>query len=96
MSKHRPIYVLLSTNKIFESLINCRLKKILDRHNILCKKQFGFRVGKSTELAALKLVEGVLSLLQVTKICICVYLDFSACFDTLSSDILFNTLHGYE
>ena len=61
ISNHRPIS-LLSTNKIYEFLINCRLKKILNRQNILCSNQFGFHIGKSTELAALELVERVAAL----------------------------------
>ena len=46
-SNYRPISVLPILSKILEKHINLHLQTYLERHNILCKFQSGFRKGFS-------------------------------------------------
>ena len=47
-TNYRPISVLSPFSKIFEKMIYKRLNKYFTRHNILAKKQFGFKAKHST------------------------------------------------
>ena len=44
---HRPITILSCFGKLFTSILNARLNKFLDAHNILEENQAGFRAGYS-------------------------------------------------
>ena len=56
-SNYRPISVLHSLSKIMEKLVKCRIIKYLNKENIMCKQQFGFRAGQSTSDAILELTD---------------------------------------
>ena len=56
------------------------------------KNQFGIRKHRNTELVSLSLLDKVLQALEDKKYAICVFLDYSACFDTLSRSILYDKL----
>ena len=55
-SNYRPISLLLSISKIFESVIYQQLIKYLLENKLLSSQQYGFRANHSTELAALNLI----------------------------------------
>ena len=57
ISNHRPLAVLINISKIFDELINCRIKHYFTSKNLLSKNKFGFRAMKSTEQATVKLIE---------------------------------------
>ena len=46
---YRPISLLETIGKIFERIINTRLRWYLENHNLLSDKQFGFRPHRSTQ-----------------------------------------------
>ena len=92
---HRPISVLCNLSKIFDSILHERITNYFTRNGLLSADQFGYREAKNTELAALRLVDRIIPAFQAGSYCICVFLDFSACFDTISRDILFNKLVRY-
>ena len=92
---HRPISVLCNLSKIFDSILHDRITNYFTRNGLLSAYQFGYREAKNTELAALRLVDRIIPAFQAGSYCICVFLDFSACFDTISRDILFNKLVRY-
>jgi len=48
---YRPVSILPAFSKIIEKLVYKRIIHFLDKHNILYKYQFGFRQGRSTEMA---------------------------------------------
>ena len=60
-SNYRPISVLPSISKVLEKIISMRLFKFLDKNNILSSRQFGFRPGYSTYMAALDTTNYIMS-----------------------------------
>ena len=92
MSNYRPIALLPSISKIFEKVILLQLTKYLDENNLICEKQYGFRKNRSTEYAALHIVDFLNYQLDVNKIPVSVYLDLSKAFDSLSHNILLDKI----
>ena len=64
-------------------------------NGLLSASQFGFRENKNTELATLQLNDKILLAFEIRSYCIRVFLDFSACFDTISRNILYSKLSKY-
>ena len=89
---HRPISVLPNISKVFDSIINERLTSYFMSNGLLSASQFGFRENKNTELATLHLIDKILPAFEIGSYYICVFLDFSACFDTISRNILYSKL----
>ena len=94
-TNHRPISLLPSISKVFEDVMTSQLIKYFTSYNLFCLQQFGFRPGHSTELAALKLVNHVISEMDSCNILTNIYIDLSKAFDTLSFDILLNKRYYY-
>ena len=95
VQNYRPISILKNMSKLFESLIYTRLSSVFYDGNLLSKNQFGFRRGKNTELACLNLIDRIMPAFQNGGYAICVFPDFTQCFDTLSRDIIIKKLHCY-
>ena len=57
-------------------------------NNLLSMEQFGFRPGHSTELAAVRLVDQLISEMDNNLIPIIIHIDLSKAFDTLNHSIL--------
>jgi hypothetical protein len=55
LSNYRPILLLTTFSKVFETVMHSRLSNYLQNNNILVPEQFGLRKGISTENAAFKL-----------------------------------------
>ena len=87
ISNYRPISVLSNISKIFECLMHSRINQFFMSQNILSPNQFGYRKGLCTELAIFELLLKVLPAIEHNKFCITVFLDYSACFDTLSREV---------
>ena len=94
-TNYRPISLLPSISKIFEHVMTSQLMEYFTSKNLFCLQQFGFRPGHSTELAALKLVNHVISEMDNCNIPTNIYIDLSKAFDTLNFDILLNKLDYY-
>ena len=95
IENYRPISILTNLSKIFETLIQKRLESFFRSSDLLSENQFGFREGRNTEMAALKLIEKLMPALSYKKFGICVFIDFKACFDTVSRELLFDKLYRY-
>ena len=94
-SNYHPISLLPSISKIFEYVIFKQLITYLNTNNLLCPQQFGFRPAHSTELAALKLVNNIISGLNDHKAIQHLYIHLSKAFDSLDHSILLHKLKYY-
>lgn len=92
VSNYRPISILPSLGKIFETIINIRLSKYLEKNNLLADEQFGFRDNRSTEKAVLRFVQEVFKALEAKDYPIGIFIDLSKAFDSLNHEILFDKL----
>ena len=95
IANHRPISILPNISKIFEQLINTRLKSFFEPSGSLSENQFGFRRDKNTELAIMNLIHRALPAIENKQYALCIFLDFSACFDTISRELLIQKLQKY-
>ena len=65
-----------------------QLMKDSTSKDLFCLQQFGFRPGHSTELAALKLVNHIITEIDNCNIPTNIYIELSKAFDTLNFAIL--------
>lgn len=91
-TNYRPISLLATISKVIEKIVNKRLVKFLEDHNLLASNQYGFRARKSTNDAVLKLTSLITTCLDRGDKCIGVFLDLQKAFDTVSIPILLTRL----
>ena len=72
-----------------------QLMEYFTSHNLLASQQYGFRSNRSTELAALELMDRNVNCMNQNSCPINIYLDLSKAFDSLKYDILLSKLHYY-
>ena len=95
INNYRPISLLPVFSKIFEKLIHKRMISFLDKHDILYKKQFGFRRRHSTIHALNTAITQIIHSLNNNDTVFGIFLDFSKAFDTVKHDILLTKLEHY-
>ena len=95
ISNHRPISVLTNLSKIFESIIFKRVKAYFENNGFLNPDQYGFRKQRNTELAIFSLLERVVPAFEECSYTLCIFLDFSACFDTVDTGIFLDKMDRY-
>jgi exonuclease III/ribonuclease HI/predicted transposase YbfD/YdcC len=83
LGNYRPIALLNSQYKIFTSIINTRLKKFLETHNILSQAQSGFREKRSTFDKTCMLVETIKYLKSQGKEVHLLFLDIHKAYDSV-------------
>ena len=72
-----------------------QLMECFTSHNLLTNQQYGFRSNRSTELAALELMDRNVNCMNQNSCPINLYLDLSKAFDSLKYDILLSKLQYY-
>ena len=80
---------------MLEYVIFKQLNTYLNTNSLLCPEQFGSRPAHSTELAALKLVNNIISEQNNQQIIQHLYVDLSKAFDSLDHSILLHKLEYY-
>ena len=74
--------------KFWRKLYNARLENFLNRYDLLCPSQCGFRSNMSTSHAILEFVEEITNSLRNNKNVIGVFIDLKKAFDTVDHDVL--------
>ena len=94
-SNYRPITLLPSFSKILEKLVYKRLLKHIDKNNLLCNSQYGFRNKSSCAHALIDLHDHILNELNKNLHTIGLFLDLSKAFDVIDHDILLSKLDNF-
>ena len=92
---YRPISILPCLSKILERIMYNRIHCFLQKHKILSNCQYGFRPGRSTELALVDAMETLSSASLKKETSIGIFLDLSKAFDTIDHNILLTKLSHY-
>ena len=95
IENYRPISVLPAISKIFEKIMYNQISKYFNVNKLFFESQYGFRKGHSTELAAIELVEQLITEMDKNELPINIYLDLSKAFDSLDHTILLDKLSYY-
>ena len=69
-NNYRPISILSFFSKIFEKTMYNYISNFMDKHNLICKHQFGFRSKHSTQHAVISLVNNITNSLDSSNIVI--------------------------
>ena len=80
-SNYRPISLLTFLSTYFERVIFDQLLDYFINNNLLCLNQFDVRSGHSTELAALRLVDHLITQMDSCRVPTNIYIDLSNAFD---------------
>ena len=91
-ANYRPVALTSHVIKIFERVFRKKLVEYLDRNNLICGDQHGFRAGKSCLTQLLIHVDDILeNALQGLETDV-TYLNFAKAFDKVDHDILVRKL----
>ena len=95
LTNYRPISVLSAISKLFEKAVYNRLIAFINKHEILSKRQFGFRAKHSTFMPIVKLTEDICNAFDKGNLLQDCFWDLSKAFDTLVHTIPLNKLNLY-
>ena len=95
IDNYRPISLLPTISRIFETAIYSQLYEYIEHHHIINDSQYGFRKAHSIFYTATELIDRLTYKLDNNKIPFNIYIDLSKAFDTLNHSILLSKLHYY-
>ena len=85
---YRPISILPTLSKVLEKVVRKQFVNHLTVSNLFNNLQSGFREGRSTQTALLKVTEDIRKALDEGYVSVLTLLDFSKAFDSVDYDIL--------
>ena len=85
---YRPISITSALAKIFEKILNEQITEYLNKSNLICPNQFGFRKKMSTSDALILATENIRREIDENKFVAAACLDLSKAFDSISHEIL--------
>ena len=94
-TNYRPVSLLSQFSKILEKLFDKRLTDFINKYNILCSSQYGFRSGCSTSHALVNLIEDITTALDKRMSTLGVFIDLKKAFDTIDHELLIKKLQHY-
>ncbi|OXA37233.1 putative RNA-directed DNA polymerase from transposon BS [Folsomia candida] len=80
---YRPISILCTTTKLFESCIYHRIMPFMEKEDKLNHQQHGYRPYRSTQSAILKLTNEIRNTGDAREISGAIFVDFSSAFDNI-------------
>lgn len=95
MECYRPIALISIFSKIFEKYLYNNLNDYLEKNNILCNEQKGFRKNKTINMALYDFYKNVITHVDNrTPVC-SIYCDMTQAFDYVDHNILIHKLESY-
>lgn len=91
-NNYRPISLLPTSAKIYETAMANRVYHFLEKYSILHENQYGFRKNRSTTLAVYKLAHKILNTINTKQYSVGLLLDMSKAYDRVRYDILLQKL----
>ncbi|XP_055388140.1 uncharacterized protein LOC129616511 [Condylostylus longicornis] len=91
----RPINMMPLFEKVLEKVVCNQLENFLERNEILCKEQSGFRKAHSTETSLTWVLNEWRKETDSGKMIVAVFLDLKRAFETISREILISKLKSY-
>lgn len=95
LGNYRPISIIPVFAKGFEKMLHIRLSNFFTRNDIISDAQFGFRKGRSTESALLRLKEIILDHIENKFFTLGLFIDFTKAFDSIDHSTLLHKLEIY-
>ena len=94
-SNYRPISIIPSLGKIFETVLHRQIVDYLETNDLLTETQYGFRRGLSTSRAIGQLVSCIQSCFESGQYAQASFYDLTKAFDCVSHELLLEKLHGF-
>jgi hypothetical protein len=91
---YRPIALLPSFSKIFETAMTNRLSSFCEKFNIIDDNQNGFRRNRSTTIAVFKYNQKILDIINKKNYAVGILLDMSKAYDRVLPNVLLKKLYS--
>lgn len=95
VDNYRPISLLPALSKVLERVLYEQIFDYFTAHKLFAESQYGFRKNRSTDQAAIELVDKISAVVDNRKQAIAIFMDLSKAFDTLNHSILLMKLKYY-